>query len=949
LVIASVCTGAKSSHASFTAKLEGQTFGSTNWSAMNVTDWSELALIPLRVHMTSGPATARTITVQFDHTKAQGSRLLQGIQNLYNFTASSNVVVSSGPTLDAPPGVDTWSYTFVVDLLDSGPGDVYFQAKLSAGAHSFPGSSLQLTGSPALGNLSIVKPAAASGAPDLAIVKLGPTNANPGATIAYSINYMNKLTGASATGVQIADTLPSEVTFLNCTGGCEVVGDTITWTLGTLAPGDNGVVTYQVTVTNILTTGFSFHNDAAIASAENDSDLSNNFSSVTTVISSNCIPPAIIAQPADAAACVGDAVVFSVVANGSAALNYQWRKDSVNIPSATNSSLTLNPVSLSDSGDYDVVVENSCGTQTSAAAHLLVGGAVIVSGPSNALTCEGHPAALHVEADGTSLTYQWRKEGTNITGATSSSFEISAATPADAGSYDVVITAACGAPVVSSPASITVKAAPVASDDNYSTDEDMQLIVPAPGILSNDTDADGESLTATLMDPPIHGSVSLNSDGSFMYTPAVGFYGGDSFTYRAGASCGLSESATVTVAVAYVNHLPVANDDNYTILAGSALTVSVSAGVLANDTDADGDALQAILVAAPAHGSVTLNSDGSFSYMPAPNYQGADSFTYMANDASADSNVATVHIDVLANGGATDLNLYVKSAVAKLNWADLNRDGFSIRGQINPRGMNDDLSGATISLEIDGITIVPTLTLDARGIAASVAGGIKVKCRLKNTNGAYSLKVSGIDLRSALGLANQTGAGFAMINVRLIINGANLSVPVMTAGLEPAYRTTADKSSSLRFNFRKHRTLSGVFNCNKTTATDSSKGEKVRVRGVFTGDNGDVITPTGDVTLQIGASTMTIPVTSVSSAAGAWQYSGSTGFMTASLRFSNVKRGFSLSLSTDTVSLPAAGAGMPTTSDLPVTIKIPTANGVMVFESIVELKRKSPTATTWKR
>ena len=68
--------------------------------------------------------------------------------------------------------------------------------------------------------------------------------------------------------------------------------------------------------------------------------------------------------------------------------------------------------------------------------------------------------------------------------------------------------------------------------------------------------------------------------------------------------------------------------------------------MLTNDTDVDGDALSAVLVSGPAHGSLTLNADGSFTYTPAANYNGPDSFTYKANDGQADSNVATVSINV---------------------------------------------------------------------------------------------------------------------------------------------------------------------------------------------------------------------------------------------------------------------------------------------------------------
>src|SRR5262249_31269611 len=79
--------------------------------------------------------------------------------------------------------------------------------------------------------------------------------------------------------------------------------------------------------------------------------------------------------------------------------------------------------------------------------------------------------------------------------------------------------------------------------------------------------------------------------------------------------------------------------------AATAEDTPVSGNVLANDSDADGDALNAILVSGPAHGSLSLNPDGSFTYTPNANYNGPDSFSYKANDGGADSNVATLSIN----------------------------------------------------------------------------------------------------------------------------------------------------------------------------------------------------------------------------------------------------------------------------------------------------------------
>ncbi len=101
----------------------------------------------------------------------------------------------------------------------------------------------------------------------------------------------------------------------------------------------------------------------------------------------------------------------------------------------------------------------------------------------------------------------------------------------------------------------------------------------------------------------------------------------------------------MTITVTGVNDAPVAVNDT----ASTAEETAVSGNVLGNDTDVDtGTTLTATLVASPAHGAVTLNADGSFTYTPAANFSGTDSFTYTASDGTAVSNVATVTITVTA-------------------------------------------------------------------------------------------------------------------------------------------------------------------------------------------------------------------------------------------------------------------------------------------------------------
>jgi len=186
---------------------------------------------------------------------------------------------------------------------------------------------------------------------------------------------------------------------------------------------------------------------------------------------------------------------------------------------------------------------------------------------------------------------------------------------------------------------------PTAFDDFYGVDVNGSLNVPVDGVLGNDDDIDGDSLQAQLVDDAGNGTLTLNADGSFSYTPDVDFEGTDTFTYQAYDGTVTSNTATVTVTVSPVNYPPAATDDDYSVNEDDTLIVAAP-GVLGNDNDPNGDSIDAIEVSGPSHGSLTLNADGSFTYDPTSNYHGSDSFTYKANDGEYDSNIATVNITV---------------------------------------------------------------------------------------------------------------------------------------------------------------------------------------------------------------------------------------------------------------------------------------------------------------
>jgi len=141
--------------------------------------------------------------------------------------------------------------------------------------------------------------------------------------------------------------------------------------------------------------------------------------------------------------------------------------------------------------------------------------------------------------------------------------------------------------------------------------------------------------------------VIFKADSHITYTPAANYNGTDSFTYVISDGHGGTATGTVTVTITAVDDAPAATADEYAVAEDTTLTVAAP-GVLANDSDVDGRPITAVLVQAPAHGTINLNANGSFVYVPAANYNGTDHFTYRANDGALSSAPTTVVIAVSA-------------------------------------------------------------------------------------------------------------------------------------------------------------------------------------------------------------------------------------------------------------------------------------------------------------
>ena len=184
--------------------------------------------------------------------------------------------------------------------------------------------------------------------------------------------------------------------------------------------------------------------------------------------------------------------------------------------------------------------------------------------------------------------------------------------------------------------------APVAGNDTATTAEDTAVAI---NVLANDSDPNtGDTLTPALVTQPGNGTLAATATG-WNYTPNANFNGADFFTYRVSDGTTTSNTATVSIIVTPSNDAPKAVDDSASTDEDTPVTIPAP-GLLANDSDVEGSALTAALMSHPAHGTVAVNADGSFTYIPEPDYSGEDSFTYKANDGTADSHTATVSITV---------------------------------------------------------------------------------------------------------------------------------------------------------------------------------------------------------------------------------------------------------------------------------------------------------------
>ncbi|HET6142344.1 MAG TPA: immunoglobulin domain-containing protein [Candidatus Acidoferrales bacterium] len=484
----------------------------------------------------------------------------------------------------------------------------------------------------------------------------------------------------------------------------------------------------------------------AATSTDNNSQftvtVSNSVSSVTSsaAVLSVTVPPAISTQPASRAVTMGQAATFTVAATGTGTLTYQWKKNGAAISGATAASYTTPATTSADNGtQFTVTVSDTAGSVTSGAAILSVDmPPSITSQPNSQSVTAGQSATFSVGAAGTAtLTYQWKKGGVAIAGATSASYTTPATTSADnATQFSVTVTNTFGT-AASNAATLTVTAAPV-----------------APSITSQPASKTvNAGQTAAF-------SVTASGTGTLTYQwkkNGAAISGATSSSYTTPATTASDSGAVFTVTVT-------GTSGNVTS-SGATLTVNAAPSIIAQP------ASKSVLPGQPAIFSVTATGTATLTYQWSKGgtaISGATSASYSTPATTSADNGAQFTVTVSNGAGSVTSNaatLTVSASTAilnastgSLNFSSVNIGSnsslpvtFTNNGNSNVTISNVSLSGAgyTVSGVQTGLILTPgqSATMSVTftpATAGSLPGSVAVTSNASNSPATITLSGTGV-------------------------------------------------------------------------------------------------------------------------------------------------------------------------------------------------------------
>jgi hypothetical protein len=505
-----------------------------------------------------------------------------------------------------------------------------------------------------------------------------------GLTPATSLNIGSVMVGTTAKGtVTISNVGGSNLTV----SSISVSGNPFTvsglTTPSSIAPGASNsfTVTYSPTA-SVTSTG-------SVTITSDDPLTPTSVLSVSGTGTATTVAPTITTQPASQTVTAGQTATFTVVASGTAPLNYQWQKNGVAISGATSSNYTTPATTTSDSGStFAVVVTNTAGTLTSTAATLTVSPALvsptITTQPVSQTVTAGQTATFTVAASGTApLSYQWKKNGVAISGATSSNYTTPATTTSDSGSTFAVVVSNTAGTATSSVATLTVNPAPVSPTI---TTQPASQTVTAGQTATFTVVATG---TAPLSYQWRKNGVAISGATSSSYTtPATTTTdSGSTFAVVVSNTVGtvMSSAATLTVNPAPASPTITTQPANQTVTAGQTATFTVVAtgtAPLSYQWRKNGVAISGATSSSYTTPATTTTDSGSTFAVVVSNTVGtvtSSAATLTVNPTPASPTITTQPVSQTVTAGQTATFTVAASGTAPLNY-QWQKNGVAISG-----------------------------------------------------------------------------------------------------------------------------------------------------------------------------------------------------------------------------------------------------------------------------
>ena len=471
-------------------------------------------------------------------------------------------------------------------------------------------------------------------------------------TVSITINPVNDAPTANASSEMAVE----DTTFSGTLAGTDIDGDALTFAV-TMQPANGTVmITDATTGAYTYTPNADYNGTDSFSFTVNDGTTDSAPATVTlTVTPANDAPIANDGSLSLQEDALGNGTLTASDIDGDAltyAVAAQPANGSVMITNASTGAYTYTPNADYNGTDSFTFVAND-GTTDSNVATITITISALNDAPvaSNSSETVDEDATLTAslsasDVEGDSVTYAVGMQPANGTlTITNTSTGAYTYTPnADFNGSDSFTFTANDGSANSNTATVSitvnpVQDAPVASDATLTTQEDTA----ATGTLAA-SDVDGDALTYSVATQPANGAVVITdaTTGDYTYTPNADYNGSDSFTFVANDGTTDSNTATVNITIVAVNDAPVASDSDETIDEDTDLAGTLFA------TDADGDAVTYAVDMQPANGTVTITdaTTGDYTYTPNADFNGSDSFTFVANDGTADSNTATVNITV---------------------------------------------------------------------------------------------------------------------------------------------------------------------------------------------------------------------------------------------------------------------------------------------------------------